>query len=58
MLMKDTISQLESIRTNSASFIDSEEPDSIWRKDIVEANEKNGTMGKMAVREILLRISG
>ena len=39
MLMKDTISQLESIRTNSASFIDPEEPNSIWKKDIEALDE-------------------
>lgn len=39
MRMEDIISQLESIRTNSASFLDSKETDSIWRKDIEALDE-------------------
>lgn len=34
MQLKDIIVQLESIRANSASFIDLEEPYSIWKQDI------------------------
>ena len=39
MRMEDIISQLESIRANSASFLDSKETDSIWRKDIEALDE-------------------
>ncbi len=34
MCIEDIISQLESIRANSADFRDSEGIDSIWQKDI------------------------
>lgn len=34
MRLDDVISQLESIRANSASLLDVKEPDSVWQKDI------------------------
>ena len=39
MQLKDIIAQLESIRANSASFIDLEEPYSIWQQDIEALDE-------------------
>ncbi len=39
MRMEDIISQLESIRANSASFLDPEDSDSIWQKDIEALDE-------------------
>ena len=39
MQLKDIIVQLESIRANSASFIDLEEPYSIWKQDIEALDE-------------------
>ncbi len=39
MCMEDIISQLESIRANSADFLDSEEAGSIWQKDIEALDE-------------------
>ena len=39
MQLKDIIVQLESIRANSASFIDLEEPYSIWQQDIEALDE-------------------
>ncbi len=39
MQLRDTIVRLENIRANSASFIDPEEPNSIWKKDIEALDE-------------------
>ena len=39
MQLKDIIVQLESIRANSASLIDLEEPYSIWKQDIEALDE-------------------
>ena len=40
MQLKNIIAQLESIRANSASFIDLEEPYSIWKQDIDALDEE------------------
>ena len=34
MKTKEIISQLESLKENSRSFLDSKEPDSIWKRDL------------------------
>lgn len=39
MSLQEVISQLESIRDNSANFLDPEEPDSIWQQDIDAIDE-------------------
>ena len=39
MRMEDIISQLESIRANSADYLDAEEAGSIWQKDIEVLDE-------------------
>ena len=38
MRSKDIISQLESLKENSRSFLDAKEPDSIWQNDIDALN--------------------
>ncbi len=48
MRMEDTISQLESIRANSASFLNNKEPDLIWQKDIEALDEVIGILQRMA----------
>ena len=47
MHLEDTISQLESIRANSASFLDPEEPDSIWQRDIEALDEVIAILRRM-----------
>ena len=47
MRIEDTISQLESIRANSASFLNNKEPDSIWQKDIEALDEVIGVLQRM-----------
>ena len=48
MNLKDVISQLESIRANSESFLDPLEPDSIWKKDMDALDEVLAILKKMA----------
>ena len=47
MSLLEIIEQLESIRENSASFLDAEEPDSIWQKDIEALDEVLAILKKM-----------
>ena len=39
MSLQEVIVQLESIRANSASFLDPEDSDSIWQKDVEALDE-------------------
>lgn len=48
MNLKDVISQLESIRANSESFLDPLGPDSIWKKDVDALDEALAILKKMA----------
>ena len=48
MNLRDVISQLESIRANSESFLDPTEPDSIWKKDMDALDEVLAILKKIA----------
>ena len=48
MNLRNVISQLESIRASSESFLDPKEPDSIWKKDIEALDEVLAILKKMA----------
>ena len=47
MKLNDVISQLESIRANSASFLDAKEPDSVWQRDIKALDETLAILRRM-----------
>ena len=47
MRLNVVISQLESIRENSGSFLDAREPDTIWQKDIKALDETLAILRRM-----------
>ena len=47
MGLNDVISQLENIRANSASFLDAEEPNSVWQEDIEALDETLAILRRM-----------
>lgn len=56
MQLRDTIVRLENIRANSASFIDPEEPNSIWKKDIEALDEVIIILKRMTHQSLWRRI--